>query len=306
MRVLGFLILLMCLGTMFVLGLASTWPEGPDSFQRGPGRAVDPSDVLVYIFAGLVALGTVMLALGLAWVMASRRKRKKDEDERVQESPKVPVWQGIAAVALMCLAAAAILIPVISSLKSGEVPTSLPGLEISPGDVPEYEPGQRGPVYTDPRIRGSAWDWWFLILVGAAIVASLVYAGLLIAGRRTREEGVPASAEPSESIPNMASEFAEIALAELEREPDTRLAVIRCYEQFLLLAEKLGFPAQPHYTPEEYVAKALALFPIPSAVLWSLTELFERARFSEHRMSAEDRAAAISALAEIRSVCRGS
>jgi Domain of unknown function (DUF4129) len=61
-----------------------------------------------------------------------------------------------------------------------------------------------------------------------------------------------------------------------------------------------GLPRAPHEAPLEYLARVLRELNVRAEAAHALTELFERAKFSQHEIDVAMKEEAISALARVR------
>ena len=146
-----------------------------------------------------------------------------------------------------------------------------------------------------------------LLVAGVALVAmvAIVVAQLVADRRRRRPPTTPAE---------RLVELLDDTLEDLEREPDPRRAVIAAWARMERGLAAAGLPRRPSEAPFEYAARVLetALDPAapgsPDGVrgprqlssVHRLTGLFERAKFSHHRIGEADRHEAIAALRAVR------
>jgi Domain of unknown function (DUF4129) len=145
---------------------------------------------------------------------------------------------------------------------------------------------------------------WIVAGVALAAMVAVVAAQLAADRRRRRPPGTPAE---------RLVELLDDTLEDLEREPDPRRAVIAAWARMERGLAAAGLPRHPAEAPFEYAGRVLeaALGPTdrdtpmgsgplrPSSV-HRLTGLFERAKFSQHRIGEGDRAQAIAALRAVR------
>jgi hypothetical protein len=85
-------------------------------------------------------------------------------------------------------------------------------------------------------------------------------------------------------------------LDDLETIDDPRRAVLACYGRMEELLEVAGLPRRPSDTPTELLQRVLVDHHAARASVTRLTELFERARFSPHRIDDSMRRDALDAL----------
>jgi multisubunit Na+/H+ antiporter MnhB subunit len=95
------------------------------------------------------------------------------------------------------------------------------------------------------------------------------------------------------------------ALADLRAERDPRRAIIAAYARMERLLAAHGVPRRPPEAPFEYLARVLVELRASASSVFELTALFERAKFSRHRIDAGMRDEAIAALAAVRDELRG-
>jgi hypothetical protein len=154
-----------------------------------------------------------------------------------------------------------------------------------------------------------------LLVAGVALAAMVAIAvAQLVAERRRR--GPPRS--PAERLVGLLDD----TLDDLEREPDPRRAVIAAWARMERGLAAAGLPRRPSEAPFEYAARVLEAALVPTdrgtppgfpgplptdrgtpsgpTSVHRLTGLFERAKFSRHRIGEEDREEAVAALRAVR------
>jgi Domain of unknown function (DUF4129) len=132
---------------------------------------------------------------------------------------------------------------------------------------------------------------WIVALVALAAMVAVAAAQLAAERRRRRPPRTPA-----ERLVDLVDD----TLEDLEREPDPRRAVIAAWARMERGLAAAGLPRRPAEAPFEYAGRVLeAALARPSSV-HRLTGLFERAKFSQHRIGEGDRAQAIAALRAVR------
>jgi hypothetical protein len=146
---------------------------------------------------------------------------------------------------------------------------------------------------------------WIVAGVALAAMVAVVAAQLAADRRRRRPPKTPA-----ERLVDLLDD----TLEDLEREPDPRRAVIAAWARMERGLAAAGLPRHPAEAPFEYAARVLeaALVPTGQGTLSGfpgplrpgsvhrLTGLFERAKFSQHRIGEGDRSQAIAALRAVR------
>ena len=92
----------------------------------------------------------------------------------------------------------------------------------------------------------------------------------------------------------------DAGIDELERIGDPRAAVIACYAHMERIAARAGVGRRASDTPAELLARVLRSHRAAEDDLRRLTALFERARFSPHRIDEDMRRGALDALRRVR------
>jgi hypothetical protein len=132
-----------------------------------------------------------------------------------------------------------------------------------------------------------------VLVAGLALAAMVaIVVAQLLAERRRR--GPPRS--PAERL----VELLDDTLEDLEGEPDPRRAVIAAWARMERGLAAAGLPRHPAEAPFEYAARVLESALARPGSVHRLTGLFERAKFSRHRIGEDDRAEAIAALRAVR------
>jgi hypothetical protein len=138
--------------------------------------------------------------------------------------------------------------------------------------------------------------------VAAGLVALMVTAAgaVLIVRRRhlVADELGPLSQREAAAA-ELATMF-ESTLDDVRREADPRRAVIAAYAHLERVLSRHGLPRERSEAPFEYLARMLAELRVRPGSALALTELFERARFSEHTIDPAMKDEAIEALIAVR------
>jgi Domain of unknown function (DUF4129) len=276
----GLLPIALAVGLLALAAVGSL--RGP--LGSGRGRPVYPADLidslLLLVFLAMVAAG--LLAVVSLWPglrFDSRRRRR---------SSSFTLILPMAAVLVLWLL------------------RDLLGLgEGGPDDpAPSTPPAPSTLEVPDPPPQSGLVPW---IVAGVALAAMVaVVAAQLAADRRRRRP----PRTPAERLVGLLDD----TLEDLEREPDPRRAVIAAWARMERGLAAAGRPRHPAEAPFEYATRVLeaALVPVgagppsefagplrPDSV-HRLTGLFERAKFSRHRIGESDRTQAIAALRAVR------
>jgi Domain of unknown function (DUF4129) len=145
---------------------------------------------------------------------------------------------------------------------------------------------------TPRRPRSPEFQWWLAVLAAGGVTAAVI---VWRRGRRVQ----PAVADTGE-VAEQLSEVLSDTLDDLALERDPRRAVIRAYARMEQVLASHGLPRAPHEAPLEYLARVLRDLNVRAEAAHALTELFERAKFSQHEIDLAMKEEAISALVRVR------
>jgi Domain of unknown function (DUF4129) len=139
--------------------------------------------------------------------------------------------------------------------------------------------------------RAPELQWWLLVVAGAAGTAAVIWYR-----RKPRREPRGRDEIVAEQLTAVLTD----TLDDLEFERDARRAVIRAYARMEAVLAAHGLPRLPSEAPLEYLARILRELKVRAEAAHALTELFERAKFSQHEIDAAMKQEAIDALATVR------
>jgi hypothetical protein len=141
-----------------------------------------------------------------------------------------------------------------------------------------------------------------LLLVGAGVGTWVAFRE---AGRRRKRR---ARGTSDEAFVGELATLLDDTLDDLRAEPDPRRAVIAAYARTERALGGYGFPRRPFEAPLEYLDRIAAPLherqPSARRLVFELTHLFERAKFSSHAIDAEMKDDAIRTLAALRDELR--
>jgi hypothetical protein len=246
-----------------------------------------------------LALGAGGLtALAVLWLLLPRgiRRRKKDEEEYelYVEPMKVPAWFLIVVWAVLLLPFAG----VGYLIWQGWTPFGQDGAPLSAARVLSFLHRRPFSPYGGPAAVASPafWNVGVTALALCAAFGSLVFVVWILFGDRLAWWWTgPLSKRRSEILTDAVSD----SLDDLAREPDARIAIIKCYRRFEQVLARSRVPRAPWQTPMEFMRSALGRLPLPPQPVQRLTGLFEIARFSNEPLGPPEHAAARESLAEI-------
>ena len=240
----------------------------------------------------LVAAGAATLAAAAALVVGLSRSRQPDLGEDEAEEPsRIPRW---LRPILSLLALAPYVILAVYLARAG---ATLPDLLARLGFG--LDPSSLG-LPSGPDVEMTTSFLYSSLLATVLLVATLGTLALMLwilLGPRLADWWARPAAEAAPRGPVAVA--VEESLEDLEREPDARVAIIRCYRRFERALAEAGAPRAPWLTPTEFMRQALGRLALPGPAVGALTGLFERSRFSDEPMGAPERGAALAALREI-------
>lgn len=159
------------------------------------------------------------------------------------------------------------------------------------GGVPQRD----APIAT-PDGRGVEFEWPIAFALALAICG---FAAFAYARARAR-----ATASTRRRVEDDLVAVVEATIEDVRRERDPRRAVIAAYAQMEDVLARHGLPRKRSEAPFEYLARILRELRVRASAVLALTELFERARFSQHEVDEEMKEEAIDALGAVRADLR--
>lgn len=270
-------------GLLVVVAAAGQARGGSSAGTVHPAALRVVGDVLVVLLVLAVLAGLAIWVL----VLVSPRRRRGDPEDEADEMPPATWWEKLPLAIALALVAL-MLVVLVRTAHSGS-----PGLgPTAPADSAR-PPGNGGTGSSSPAV-GSL-DWPVIGAVVVLVVVGVVVA-LQLAGRRPR---LAVAREPLPPGGGLAA-LQAVGLDELRSEPDPRRAVIRAYAAMGALLGLSGRPRRPSETPFEFLARALVGLGTSAVAARRLTELFERAVFSDHPITEGVKDEAIDALSALR------
>ena len=149
------------------------------------------------------------------------------------------------------------------------------------------------PSIPDGRVSAAAGQGWVTLAIVLAVLA--IVLAFALRGIRFRRRPSPLA-----RLAGRLQEAVEEGLEELESEVDPRRAVIAAYGRMERALGRVGMPRAGPETALEYLERLLALLDARGSAARELTELFQLAKFSDHRIDAEMKRDAIRCLADLR------
>jgi hypothetical protein len=254
----------------------------------GAGRPAFPADLVASLLLLLLVGGVAAVVLALVVLVPDQRMRPPGRRRTSFLSVLVPLAFVLAVWLLRE--------PLGLLGELGQDAATASTLPVPDAAGPAATPTRPGPLP--------------LLVAGAAVVAmiAIVAAGVLSDRRR---RGPPRT--PAERL----VELLDDTLDDLEREPDPRRAVIAAWARMERGLAAAGLPRRPAEAPFEYAGRVLAAAAdapgpvsagdpaartggVRAASVHRLTDLFERAKFSQHTIDLAMRDEAVAALRAVR------
>lgn len=132
-------------------------------------------------------------------------------------------------------------------------------------------------------------------------IFSLSVVGIIIYQRYFSEEEVKEDLTRREIMERDFTTNIENAIENLKKGKDSRTTILRCYWKICLLLEGKGVKQGEDVTPREFKNMVLSNIRIEKKPLVELTDLFEEARYSSHKITKIKREKAIKDLKNIKS-----
>jgi hypothetical protein len=161
----------------------------------------------------------------------------------------------------------------------------------------QAQPGTSRPAPTPPKNLRDARIRWDEVGIVLVIVGGIAVYLLLSRPERRALRGIRRSRRA------LAAALDE-SLDDLRRDPDVRRAIIAAYARMERALAFAGLPRTPSEAPYEYLERSLVGLDASADAARHLTDLFERAKFSQHEPAESMRDEAIDALVAVRDELR--
>jgi hypothetical protein len=144
------------------------------------------------------------------------------------------------------------------------------------------------------RVFGLAWwEYGISLALVLAVLAVIVWA-------LRRDTALAATSEEPPSRASILSHAVDLGLKDARAERDPRKAVIAAYVSMERILAAEGLPRRKTEAPLEYMSRLFAELGVGNEPIQTLTDLFEVARFSHHRIAPAMRERAIASLETLR------
>ena len=274
--------LLTSAGVLVALAVVAIAARG--SIPTGEGGAHGPTQALVDILFTLYLLMIASSVVLLAYLLVLRRRIEAKGGPVRRRTPLESLLSFLLLVGAGSLLARRL---------AGHNP-------VKPPDVPDQVFGPGAPLVTttspDTVEYEPAFAWAPALVTVALIVLALGawwYAGR--ARKRARGE-----LDRDDRLATDLAAAMDESLDDLRAEPDPRRAVIAAYARLERVLASHRLPRRPAEAPLEYLGRMLDDLSVSPEAARRLTNLFERAKFSQHAVAIEMKEEAISALEKVR------
>jgi len=273
--------LLTALGVLLALVVVAIAARG--SIPAGTGGARGPSDALYDILFTLYLLMFAGAAVAIVYLLVLRRRIGEQGGAIVRRRGPVETVLSL----LVLVGAGALLARRLASYERPVPPE--PTETIARGNPGSPTIGLGGKEY-EPEIGAPA-------IVTATLVL-LAVAAWWFSGRARRH--ARGELDRDDLLATELAAAVDESLDDLRAEPDPRRAVIAAYARLERVLAAHRLPRRPAEAPLEYLARMLDDLSVSPDAARRLTDLFERAKFSQHAVGTEMKEDAISALETVR------
>jgi hypothetical protein len=273
------------LGLVLAIAGAVAPPDGRSIEGLATRVSVPLPDWLVIASVAALSISSLTF-IAMVWSRRRRRENGKDEGELQQAQRMSPVLAVFSV--LLALAPPALLVWAIIAQSDGSAIWQL--LTGAPLSRVLAQFGAEPAVPASPVTTGLIGT--IALLAGFGSLALVLW--FRFDTRPRRRPGIAALRHAP-----LANAVAD-SLEDLRREADARVAIIKIYGNFERALAGADVARRPWQTPVEFMRSALARMPLPPSAVASITRLFELARFSHHRLGAEERDSAWRSLIEVR------
>ena len=265
-----------------LLGLVAIGSNGKTRADLGGRR---PSYLLMDAVVSLVLVAMVLGVVLTAWVVISERKYLAAQ-RLMKRRKRRPI---VAAGATLVLLALLLSLRGVLHVHARQQPPD-PKPAVTPGSSTRTQADVYKPRFATIPV---------LVVLGfaasVALVAHLAY--------RSRRQG-HVTADDGTSLALTLADVLDDTLDDLRAEPDPRRATIAAYARLERTLGAFGLPRRAAEAPDEYLHRIFVDLEVSSRFVQRLTQLFARAKFSQHSVDEAMKQEAIQLLETIRAALR--
>jgi hypothetical protein len=264
--------------------------------SRPRGTSVSDPRWTLDLGASLLALGAAVSLglLGYAFGFVRPQRRKRPDWEVASERPPIPWWERVIALVVPLAFFGLLLAALFVHHGTGRSSRPAPRSATSTGRSSPSQGGSggAGAVGRDSPII----DSWVVASVLGAAGAGIAVTGIVARWRRVRSLA---------TMPDSAKRFAGLGAVEetldaLQHEPDNRRAVIGAYARMERLLDGANLGRKSWEAPFEYLDRILVELGASTTTAATITDLFERAKFSPRAVGPDMKEGAVTALITLR------
>ncbi len=225
-----------------------------------------------------------MLAAALLLILAETPKappRKRNRPTFVGDELGRSFWTAGKTAAVVLLALAVFCIAALPLLTS---PAAPPPASIGTRPAPSAAPRPS----QERRAGGSLNLGW--LLVPMALTLTILAPVVVLIRRRNRARDAPTE------DPGALARAVQASIAALESERDPRRAILRAYAGMEQAFSNVEVVRARDETASEFLGRAMRRLRVSAGAAAALTERFEEARYSTHRVTERDRDQALASL----------
>jgi hypothetical protein len=257
-------------------------PGGSGGQNRGASQTL-ANAVFTIWFLGM-ALGAVLMVVMLATGRRQQSKRKRRNR-----------WAAFGTMlVILALLTSAFGIHKLRGFQHGHGQRAHPNAFSNPGAGLKRVAKQREHSH---KIADPSFEWPLAAGLVALVLGAVLTALLRAKARRSK---LLSEVVLIQEMRQMLDE----TLDDLRAEADPRKAVIAAYARMERILGMHGLPRRPSEAPQEYLERVLAELRVTKPAVERLTELFSRAKFSQHDVDPRMKDDAIEALVTLREQIR--
>ncbi len=273
--------LLTALGVLTALTVVAIAARG--SIPTGEGGTRKPTKTLIDILFTLYLLVIAASAVLAVYLLVLRRQL----EARGEVSRRSPLERIVILLVFFGIA----------SLGARRI------LGLNPINPPDAEEGigsggsLPGATSSDSDAAQAGFSW---VAAGITVALILLALGAWWYAGRARKLARGELGSPEDQLATDLAAAMDESLWDLRAEQDPRRAVIAAYARLERVLAAHRLPRRPAEAPLEYLARMLSDLSVSPDAARRLTNLFERAKFSQHAVGTEMKEEAISALETVR------
>lgn len=274
-------VLTILLGVVAFVARGHSAPSGGGSQNRSASQLLANTMFTVWFVA--MAIGAVLLV----YALAQGKRQRRQQTTRASRIVRVLVF---LAIPVLVLALGSRLHLYLHGNKSPNTPAGIQKMR----DALRKEELKRERQH---KISQPSFEWPIALGIVALLVGISLTAFLRSKARRSK------LVEEVRLVQELRDVLDE-TLDDLRNESDPRKAVIAAYARMERILAAHGLPRRPSEAPQEYLERVLVDLQVTKKAVERLTELFARAKFSQHEVGPQMKEDAIAALVALRDQIR--